>query len=52
RNEEFLKLAHELCLQIVASNPQWLSREDIPEKIMREKQKQWEQELETAGKKG
>lgn len=52
RNEEFLKLAHELCLQIAATNPQWLSREDIPEKMMREKQKQLKQELETAGKKG
>ena len=31
KNEEFVALARELALQVAASNPQYVRREDIPE---------------------
>jgi elongation factor Ts len=34
KNEEFSTLAREIALQVAASNPQYLKREDIPEEKM------------------
>lgn len=34
KNDEFVKLAYELALQLAASNPTYLRREDIPEEEM------------------
>lgn len=34
KNDEFIKLAYELALQVAASNPAYVSREDIPEAEM------------------
>ena len=34
KNEEFVKLAYELALQVAASNPQYVRREDVPEEEM------------------
>jgi len=30
KGDDFKKLAHEICLQIVASNPQYIKEEDVP----------------------
>lgn len=43
RNEEFQKLAHEICLQIAALKPSFVKEEDIPEEIL-EKEKEIYQE--------
>jgi elongation factor Ts len=34
KNEEFVKLAYDIALQVAAANPQYLKREDIPEEEM------------------
>ncbi|MBC7236292.1 MAG: translation elongation factor Ts [Chloroflexi bacterium] len=34
RTERFINLCHELAMQIAATNPQWVSREDIPEAVL------------------
>ena len=31
RNEKFKEFAHELAIQIVASNPKWINRDEVPE---------------------
>lgn len=39
RNEEFRQLAKDIAMQIAASNPQYISREDIPQEVIeREKE--------------
>ena len=39
RTEEFKKLCHDLAMQVAASNPRWVSREQIPaEDLERQKQ--------------
>jgi len=39
RTDDFRKLAHELALQICATNPRWVAREDAPEEVV-EKEKE------------
>lgn len=39
KNQQFQELAHDLALQIAASNPSYVSREDIPEEMV-EKEKE------------
>ncbi len=36
KSDDFAELAHEVCLQIAASNPQYISEEEIPEKVIEE----------------
>ena len=43
RNEEFRSFVRDICLQVAATNPSYLSREDVPEKII-------EQEKEILGR--
>jgi len=35
RNDEFKAFAKDICMQIAASKPQYIKREDIPEKIIK-----------------
>ncbi|KKU11094.1 MAG: Elongation factor Ts [Parcubacteria group bacterium GW2011_GWB1_46_8] len=51
RNEEFQKLAHELCLQIAAMNPLWVSRANIPAEVMEERRLMYVKEASAEGKK-
>ncbi|NIM94281.1 MAG: translation elongation factor Ts [Anaerolineales bacterium] len=37
RTEEFRTFAHEISLQIAANNPQYLTKEDVPEDVIAEK---------------
>ena len=46
RNEEFQKLAHELCLQIAAMNPRWVSRDSIPAEVLAERRSMCRKEVE------
>lgn len=34
RNEEFRAFAKDICLQVAATNPAYLSREDVPEEVI------------------
>lgn len=34
RNEEFRSFVRDLCLQVAATNPAYLSREDVPEQVL------------------
>lgn len=37
RTPNFIELAHDLAMQVAASNPEYISREDIPEEVIQEK---------------
>jgi len=50
RTEEFQRLAHDLAMQVVASNPQYLRPEDIPPEVMEEKKRLFLSELEGQNK--
>ena len=52
RNEEFAKLSHDICLQIAATNPQWVSSVNVPADILEQKKAEWKQEFINQGKKG
>ena len=45
RNEEFQKLAHELCLQIAAMNPLWVSRDKVPAQTISERRAMYQEEI-------
>ncbi len=36
RSEDFQNLAHEICLQIAATNPQYITKDDVPEEVAEE----------------
>jgi elongation factor Ts len=37
KNEQFQRLAHDLAVHICAARPNWISRDDVPEAVRREK---------------
>lgn len=50
RTEEFQGLAHDLAMQVVASNPHYLRPEDIPPEVIEEKKRLFLSELEGQNK--
>lgn len=50
RTEEFQRLAHDLAMQVVASNPHYLRPEDIPPEVIEEKKRLVLSELEGQNK--
>ena len=50
RTEDFGTLAHNIALQVAASNPQWLSREDVPEDIVEAEKSVYRAEVADQGK--
>lgn len=50
RSEEFSKLAHELCLQIAASKPLFVSGEEIPEDFIDGEKKIYQEQFANSGK--
>ncbi len=50
RTEEFQRLAHDLAMQVVASNPHYLRPEDIPPEVIEEKKQLFLSELEGQNK--
>lgn len=50
KNEEFHKFAHDLALQIVASNPIYVDVNSIPEEELIKLKAQWEAEVANSGK--
>jgi len=50
KSEDFKKLAHELCLQIAASNPLFLKEDDIPEEFLDGERKIYREQFKDSGK--
>jgi elongation factor Ts len=50
RNDVFKQLAHDIALQIAAMSPQYVSVEDIPEQVVAERKKLFEEEAHAEGK--
>ena len=45
RTEEFIALAHDLAMQVAASNPRWVSRSDVPAEVIAEETSRYEEEM-------
>ena len=50
RSEEFNKLAHEICLQIVAARPLFLKEEDIPKEFLDKEKKIYQKQIADSNK--
>ncbi len=50
RNQEFKEFVHNLALQIAASAPCYVSREDVPEEVKQKEEAFYREEAEKAGK--
>ncbi len=49
KGEEFRRLAKEIALQIAATNPKWVSRDDIPDQVLVEERAIYERKAELDG---
>ncbi len=45
KSDNFQSLAHEICLQIAAANPLFISKNDIPKKILEKEKEIYEEQL-------
>ncbi len=52
RNEEFITLAKELSMQVAATSPKWVSKEDVPKEWLAEREVEFKKQAEVAGKSG
>lgn len=50
RTDEFKKLADEIALQIAASSPEYVSREDVPQDVIEKEKEIYRKQLEEEGK--
>jgi elongation factor Ts len=50
KGEDFRKLARELALQVAATSPRWLSRDDIPDEVLIEERNLYERKAQQDGK--
>jgi elongation factor Ts len=50
RTDEFRSLAHEIALQIAASDPRWVDRDDVPEDIVASERKIAEEKAREQGR--
>jgi len=41
RNEQFQALLKDICLQVAASSPKYISRQEVPESVLEAKQKEY-----------
>ncbi len=46
RTEGFIHLAHELAMQVAATNPRFLSKEDVPEEVLAEERAIYRSQIE------
>jgi elongation factor Ts len=49
KGEDFRKLAKELALQIAATNPRWVSRDEVPDEVLVEERTIYERKAEQDG---
>jgi elongation factor Ts len=52
RTDEFVELAHDLAMQVVAAQPAYVSREDVPAEMVEEQRDIYRQEAVDMGKSG
>jgi elongation factor Ts len=50
RTEEFQQFAHDVAMQIAATNPICVRREDVPQEVLEREKKLYEEQLKEAGK--
>jgi elongation factor Ts len=50
RNEEFVALTKELSMQVAATSPKWVSREDVPRDWLAAREEEFKKQAEVAGK--
>jgi elongation factor Ts len=50
KSEHFQKLAHEICLQVAAAKPLYLTEEDIPENFLDGERKIYQEQVKDSGK--
>lgn len=50
RTPEFRELVHDLAMQVVASKPQYVSIDDVPQEVVERQKDEYRQEMKGAGK--
>jgi elongation factor Ts len=50
RNREFKEFAHDVAMQIAASNPSYVSREDVPEEVIKKEKEIYKETAKAEGK--
>jgi len=50
RTDDFLALAHELAMQVVAANPKYLLPEDIPDEVLESEKEKYRAQMADSGK--
>lgn len=50
KNEDFKAMAHEIAMQVAASDPKWIKPEDADEKELAKEKEIWAEELKQEGK--
>ena len=50
KSKEFIKLAHEIAMQVAAMGPKYLSRDDIPGEMLEEKKKIYQEQFKNENK--
>ncbi|MCS7228307.1 MAG: elongation factor Ts, partial [Endomicrobia bacterium] len=45
RTEEFKNLAKELCMQIAACNPRWITKEEVPKEVVEQEKEIYKKQL-------
>ncbi len=50
RNQDFHDLAKDLCMQVAAANPQYVSPEDIPAEVLEREKEIYREQLKESGK--
>lgn len=50
RNQDFQQMAHDIAIQVAASNPICISPEEVPAEKLEELKKEWQEEINKMGK--
>ncbi len=50
KNEDFLTLRKDLCMQIAAMNPKYISRDDVPEAVIEKEKEIYRAQMKDSGK--
>jgi len=50
KNEEFLQLKKDICMQIAAMDPQYISEKDIPEAVIEKEKEIYREQMKNSGK--
>jgi len=50
RTDEFRQLAKDICMQVAASSPRWVQREDVPEDVQNSEKEIYKKQAKESGK--